>query len=166
MSSPLLQIEIHNFRKAMISIGLQLPEEMEVALFAKFDLDNNGTLDYIEFCKYFLEEEYQQLAFSNLKGKAGREASLSNSQQLKVDDIHKALKDRFRQLTGPQASAQIKDLFATIDIVSATAHSFPPFLPSSHLQRSGSTPPLRDLRETSKKHLGVCAFSTSSSMEA
>jgi hypothetical protein len=115
-----LQIEIHNFRKAMISIGLQLPEEVEVCLFAKFDVDNNGTLDYIEFCKYFLEEEYQQLAFSNLKGKAGREASLSNSQQLKVDEIHKALKDRFRQLTGPRASAQIKDVFRTIDIVSAT----------------------------------------------
>jgi hypothetical protein len=114
---PRVQIEIHNFRKAMLSIGLQLPEEMELCLFAKFDTDNNGTLDYIEFCKYFLEEEYQQLAFSNLKGKAGRQASLSNSQQLKVDGVHKALKDRFRQLTGPQASAQINDLFRTIDIV-------------------------------------------------
>mmetsp|Transcript_10915 Transcript_10915/g.20547 ORF Transcript_10915/g.20547 Transcript_10915/m.20547 type:complete len:356 (-) Transcript_10915:1715-2782(-) len=110
-------IEIHDFRKALHSYGLQLPTEMEICMFAKFDVDGNGTLDYKQFVSHYVEGEYLDLGFSSLKDAEIRQADLSKEDQMRLEHIKKLLLDRFRQLTGTNAASHVKEVFRAMDEV-------------------------------------------------
>merc|ERR1719503_191993 len=71
-------LEIHEFRQAMHSFGLQLPEEAEISMFAKFDVDQNGTLDYKLFVGHFVEGEYLDLGFSAVTSQEDRQMAAAH----------------------------------------------------------------------------------------
>jgi Ca2+-binding EF-hand superfamily protein len=89
---------------------------VEICLYAKFDTDGNGTLDYKEFVSHFVEGEYLHLGFSSLPDAEVRQLQQANAPE---DDALMKMKvklsDRFRQLTGIDAGERLKDAFAAVD---------------------------------------------------
>lgn len=108
-------VEIHEFRKAMNSFGLQLPEEAEIAMFAKFDVDRNGTLDYKEFVAHFVEGEYLDLGFSAVASRDERQ--LANTERLThtAEIMGQKLKERFMQITSQTTTQMFMDTFLRLD---------------------------------------------------
>mmetsp|Transcript_10916 Transcript_10916/g.20553 ORF Transcript_10916/g.20553 Transcript_10916/m.20553 type:complete len:127 (-) Transcript_10916:1715-2095(-) len=90
---------------------------MEICMFAKFDVDGNGTLDYKQFVSHYVEGEYLDLGFSSLKDAEIRQADLSKEDQMRLEHIKKLLLDRFRQLTGTNAASHVKEVFRAMDEV-------------------------------------------------
>mmetsp|Transcript_12 Transcript_12/g.29 ORF Transcript_12/g.29 Transcript_12/m.29 type:complete len:391 (-) Transcript_12:396-1568(-) len=108
-------LEIHEFRQAMHSFGLQLPEEAEIAMYAKFDVDENGTLDYKEFVGHFVEGEYLDLGFSAVTSQKDRQHAAADRASRTHELMGQKLKERFLQITSQTTTQLFMDIFLRLD---------------------------------------------------
>lgn len=108
-------VQAHHFVDSLKCFGLQLPEEVEIALFSRFDTDMNGMLDYKAFVAALVEEEYISLGFSSLLEKNDPQ-SLKTAAITKMQDSPEfQLQQRFKQLTSANSSLLVKELFMKMD---------------------------------------------------